>query len=141
MALEKEMVRQQYMTGGPSLKKNMSMQSGLNLETSGFGDSDDGGEYEENEREEETLEDVRMSNSAFTQIKIGESISVIFSILGILTGICSSETGYYNVSDSLRGDITTLNYINVFATICLTCSIWMNYQLTIRWKRSRKILT
>jgi hypothetical protein len=102
-------------------------------------ESDEEGEDEEEYEREAKLEDVRMSNSAYRQIKIGESISVIFSILGILTGICSSEMRYYNIDDKMKDDIMMLNYINVFATICLWGSIWSNFQLFVRWKRSRTI--
>jgi hypothetical protein len=48
---------------------------------------------------------------------------------------------YYNINNILQEEITILNYINVFATLCLWCSIWSNYQLTVRWNRTRRILT
>lgn len=48
---------------------------------------------------------------------------------------------YYNINDSLKEDIMSLNYINMFATMCLWGSIWSNYQLFVRWRRSRHIFT
>lgn len=45
------------------------------------------------------MEDVRMSNFAFAQTKIGEFITVVFAIIGIESAIVASEMQYFKTDD------------------------------------------
>jgi hypothetical protein len=86
------------------------------------------------------LEDVRMSNYALTQIKIGEIITVIFSTIGIFSAIISSEMQYHNKRGQKDSDIQTLLSITMMTSIFMCISVIFNYQLLIRWQRCKNMI-
>ena len=90
------------------------------------------------------MEDIRISSSAYRQVRIGEFISVIFTMCGVLSAIIASETSFALSGEDeqrkIENDLNTLNYINMSATALLGISIIANAQLELRWKQHKHIL-
>lgn len=90
------------------------------------------------------MEDIRISSSAYRQVRIGEFISVIFTMCGVLSAIIASETSFALSGEDeqrkIENDINSLNYINMSATALLGISLFANSQLELRWKQHKHIL-
>jgi len=100
---------------------------------------------EEGEEEQEPipvnqLEDVRMSNFAFAQTKIGEFITVIFSTIGICSSIIGSEMSHVNKDGSKDQEIQNVRWSCMLASLLMCISIMGNYQLFIRWQRTKNFI-
>jgi hypothetical protein len=71
------------------------------------------------------MEDIRISGSAYKQVRIGEFISIVFTMCGVLSAIIASEVKFQSTRN-IDGDIDSLNYINMLATALLGISILAN---------------
>lgn len=111
-------------------------------------------EDEESEDEGKKLEDVRMSNFAYSQTKISEYISFYFASLGVGCSIVASEIRFfYNLDDINKPHIIYLLTIANCSTIFLSkfayallpfhvvLSIIAQYQLRLQWKKTKNYLT
>ena len=77
------------------------------------------------------MEDIRISGSAYKQVRIGEFISIIFTLCGVLSAIIASEVKFMRGEDEIATDINALNSINMSATALLGMSILANGQLEL----------
>jgi hypothetical protein len=82
------------------------------------------------------MEDIRISSAAYRQIRIGEFVSVVFTLVGILSSIISSEVQFYMRADweLIKDDAKSLNYVSMASTLILAISLIANAQMWIRWK-------
>ena len=85
-------------------------------------------------------EDVRISNAAFTQTKIGEYTTMILSSVGIASSIVAAEMGFVNKKGNKDNDIRICLYICMLSSFLMCFSIMINYQLLIKWQRSKNII-
>lgn len=73
------------------------------------------------------MEDVRMSNFAYTKTRIAEFMCMYFSLIGIGSSIISSEINrYYNENDINKTHIIDMMSICNVSTIFLLFSIYVN---------------
>lgn len=96
--------------------------------------------HEEESQKVAKIEDVRISNAAFAQIKKGEQFSMILASVGISSAIISSEMEFRNKKGEKDQDIQNVLYCCMFSSILMCGSIIMNYQLLIQWKRSKNMI-
>ena len=79
-----------------------------------------------------------MSNFAFSQTKIGEYIVVLFAILGIQSAIVVSEMSQTKRQRNRNeSDIVIILWIVLGLNIAMILTIIGNYQLFIRWQRTK----
>lgn len=97
------------------------------------------------------LEDVRMSNFAYSQTKIAEYLSFYFASIGVGSSIVASElTHYYNDNDENKEHIITLLAIANISTALLSkhhplltplvLSIIGEYLMHVDWLKTKKQL-
>ena len=108
-------------------------------------------EDDSEEEEESKLEDVRMSNFAYSQTKISEYISFYFASLGVGCSIVASEIRFfYNIDDANKPHIIYMLTIANCSTIFLckidplnflVASIFASYSLTLQWRKAKNYLT
>ena len=73
------------------------------------------------EDQKNKMEDVRMSNFAFSQIKISDYISFYFAALGVGTAVIASEINFfYNLNDTNKEQIMVMLTISNISTIFLS---------------------
>jgi len=91
----------------------------------------DGMDEDESEEEESKLENVRMSNFAYSQTKIGEYLSCYFCCISVGCSILANEFSFWELQEKAKNGgthieddwhtkmIHTLYDISTFATVIL----------------------
>eukprot|EP00347_Sterkiella_histriomuscorum_P019865 403340011 len=88
------------------------------------------------------LEDVRMSNFAYSQTKISEYISFYFAMLGVGCQIIASEIYFFNnFQDKNKEHIIIMYSISNVTSLFLILSTIAGYLLYVRWKRTKRHFT
>jgi len=85
------------------------------------------------------MEDIRISGSAYKQVRIGEFISIVFTLCGVLSAIMASEVKFMLGEEKIASEINALNSINMSATALLGVSIVANAKLELQWKQHKHI--
>ena len=84
------------------------------------------------------MEDVRMSNFAYTQTIIAGYMSFYFSLIGIGSSIVASEINrYYNLNDLNKDEVISLFIICNVSTFFLIIAIIIDYVLNLQWKKTK----
>lgn len=87
-------------------------------------EDDDQGEDSQEKSGGKKLEDVRMSNFAYSQVKISELISAFFAIVGVGSCIVASEINtYHNLDDINKENIIIMISIANISTFFLSKNI------------------
>ena len=82
-----------------------------------------------------------MSNFAYAQTNIGEAITLIFAIIGIESAIVASEMGSKKVGrEENETEIQAILFIVLVSNVVMILSIMGNYQLFIRWQRTKNYI-
>ena len=63
------------------------------------------------------IDDIRVSNEAYTRLQIAECATLYFASMGILFGIVAYETNYYS------GPSYQDTRVNILLSICTLCTI------------------
>ena len=100
----------------------------------------DGEEEDEDEDDGKSskMEDVRTSNFAYAQTKVGEALTLLFALIGIYSAVVSSEMGATSEQrDANKDDIIIVLSIVLASNFVCIVSIVISYMLFIRWKRTK----
>lgn len=92
----------------------------------------------DDEHEENTAIDIRISNELFNKMKVAEFTSVFFAFVGISLSIIIYEIK--NLKD-LEGTTNLVLSYNGACTVGLILSLFIRYDLHLKWFVSRGLLT
>ncbi len=98
-------------------------------------------EYRKNDEiEQKSNQEVRMSNVMYNRIIVVELISVFFTGFSMIMSLIIYESRDSN-SKLLQSSEYVFRYYNLFCTFCLVLSVICKYQTYLKWYVSRGLMT